>query len=94
MTSVNVDDGHDLDNGLVAIDLTVVGNADIECFVPKWSAWSDDADISIRVSDWDGRTVRVGDRRGGSRLLVTVTFEEASHDVSDPEVTDIEDAAL
>jgi hypothetical protein len=86
---VEVDDAHDLGGGDIAVDLTVTGTATIDCFVPKWSSWEDDANITINDADWNEAYVWA-DAERPVLLQVSASFDENAGEFSDLDVTHVE----
>jgi hypothetical protein len=83
---VEVDDAHELESGDIVLDMMSQGEASIDCFIPKYSPWEDDADIYIHDADWNEWVVWATARRQ-MRLLFTVSYDRTSGELSDVDIT-------
>jgi predicted metalloprotease len=81
---VEVDDAHEGADGEVVLELTSRGEAQIDFFAPKWSAYSGDEDISIEDGDWNESMVWAKAWRDMD-LQHTVSYNASTQELSNPD---------
>jgi PIN domain len=83
---VEIDDAHEGADGEIVLELMSRGEAQIEFFAPKWSAFSEATDISIEDGDWNEWSVWAMAYRDMD-LQLTVSYDPETKELSSSEIT-------
>jgi hypothetical protein len=86
LKSIEVVDAHEVADGEVVLDLACRGEAQIDFFAPKWSAFGEEEDIFIEDGDWNEWVVWAKAMRDLD-VQLTVYYNPETKELSTPDIT-------